>query len=904
MHESEERSAIDPGGRRARFERALRESADDALALATQLAGAVGGVLYATDPTDGWRCLASSGARDAAAPDDAARCTSVAAAVGVLDDDDTTAHPTRHHAGIALREVGGECRGVLLLQLAGPLPAPAREALERLARRLAAHAQAAAGRPEAPLHVLFDLLRPLESIAIRAVGADGRIVFWNRGCEHLHGWPAAEAEGRDAASLLLPDPATRAAEREHLRALFQHRAGPHLRDLVLARADGDTVPASVAQRLLELPGQTPVLLDIAVDASERERAVAAVRDSEQLLRTVADNAPGAFLRYTIGVDGRIALEFISGGCRDIWDASPEELTADPGLLWDVIDPEDRPIVEESVARCSREAMPWSQQWRITTRRGNRRHLQGAGSPQRRADGTVVWDTAVLDITREKQVEAALATSEARLRTLIEASPEAIVVLDVALGTFVDANCRAAALFGLDRAALLASGPLELSPAVQPDGRPSRDAARAWIDLAVAGGCPEFEWTHRRSDGTPVPCAINLVRIPDPERVLVRGSMTDISEKQRAERSLRESEQRFRSLVSGIETIAVQGYDRERRIIYWNHASELLYGWTEAEALGRRLEELIIPPELRPAVVATIDRWLRDGRVAPRSEELTLVHRDGTPLPVFSSHVMQLDARGEPELFCLDMDLRELRRAEAALREANRSLALRNLELERFVMVASHDLQEPLRKVQTFGDRLAGSLGERLQPAEADYLDRMMRAAGRMRELIQDLLDYSSVTSGDGARRPVALSGVVRGVLEDLEDEIAASAADVRLPELPVVCADPVQMRQVFQNLLSNAIKYRAPGRAPLVRIESSPALTTAGGAATRIAVIDNGIGFDPGQSERIFAPFQRLHAQSEYRGTGIGLAIVRRIAEQLGGSAEAHGVPGEGARFEVVLPLA
>jgi PAS domain S-box-containing protein len=903
MQQSEEQTPGDPFA--TRFVHALREAADDLLALAAVTSGADAATLHVADGASGWRRV-GPGADTAFAHDAiaAARCGAVAAATGFVELAGDPDGRRRTHAGVALRDARGDALGVLLLDLATPPSPAARDAVERLARRVVAHARAAAARPAEPRQALFDLLRPIDAIAVRAIGADGRIVFWNRGCERLHGWRADDVVGRDLAALLLPDPIDRAAERELIRAVFQEPGVAPVRERSLARADGGVATVSVARHRLDLPGEAPLLVEFAVDASERERAAAAARESEQLLRTVADNAPGAFLRYTLGVDGSIALEFVSGGCREIWDASPAELTAEPGLFWDVIDPEDRPVIEESVARCSREAMPWSQQWRITTRRGNRRHLQGAGSPQRRADGTVVWDTAVLDVTREKHVEAALATSEARLRTLIDAAPEAIVVFDVACGRFVDANRRATALFGIERDALLAHGPVELSPELQPDGRTSREAGRAWIELAALGGRPEFEWTHRRADGTLVPCAVNLVRIPDPERVLVRGSLTDISEKQRAEHSLRQSEQRFRSLVSGIETIAVQGYDRQRRIIYWNHASETLYGWTEAEAIGRRLEDLIIPGALRDAVVATIDRWLREGRVSPRSEELTLVHRDGTPLPVFSSHVMQIDARGEPELFCLDVDLRDLRRAEAALREANRSLALRNLELERFVMVASHDLQEPLRKVQTFGDRLESLLGERLQANERDYLDRMLRAAGRMRDLIQDLLDYSSVTMNDGARRPVALSGIIRGVLDDLEEQISACAAQVRLPELPVVCADPVQMRQVFQNLLSNALKYRAPDRAPLVRIEASPALTNAGGAATRIAVIDNGIGFDPAQSERIFAPFHRLHAQSEYRGTGIGLAIVRRIVEQLGGSAEAQGVPGEGARFEVVLPLA
>jgi len=271
------------------------------------------------------------------------------------------------------------------------------------------------------------------------------------------------------------------------------------------------------------------------------------------------------------------------------------------------------------------------------------------------------------------------------------------------------------------------------------------------------------------------------------------------------------------------------------------------------------------------------------------------------VPVFSSHVMQTSNPGQPELYCLDIDMRDLRRTEAQLQRSNDALRQRNLELQQFVMVASHDLQEPLRKLQTFGDRLQETLGNRLHDAERDYLDRMINAAERMRALIEDLLGYSALTAQHSQRMAVDLGEVVRVVLEDLEAQIAKTGATVTIGSLPTISGDPVQMRQLLQNLIGNALKYHAAEQTPQITVESTPVASTAG-VMHRIRIADNGIGFDDRYRERIFAPFQRLHARSEYSGNGIGLAIARKVCEQHGGSIAAHGVPGEGAEFVIVLP--
>ncbi|MFN9731869.1 MAG: PAS domain S-box protein [Pseudomonadota bacterium] len=638
-----------------------------------------------------------------------------------------------------------------------------------------------------------------------------------------------------------------------------------------------------------------------VDRTAQARAETALARSEARYRAIAENIPGAIFRYLLHPDGRHSLEFISGGAGAIWERDPQSLRADVGLLTAAMAPEDRDGFRATIDHSAATLVEWHYRWQINTPSGRRKWLQGNGRPARSDDGTVAWDGYVFEISELHAAEAALALSEARLRVLLESAPEALVVLDVEAGRFVDFNGKSCRLFGIQPERMRELDLAAVSPAVQPDGRASVDALRAVLQRAAAWQEVVFDWTHQRADGTEMPCEVHLVRIPDATRTLVRGSIVDVTERKRAEQALRESERRFRSLVEDIPTIAAQGYDRERRVTFWNKGSEQLYGWTAAEATGQRMEDLIVPPAMHAAVAEAHARWMREGRIDVPWEERVLVDRSGLPVPVFSSHSLQPQPDGEPALYCLDVDLRDLRRTEAALQQANAALQQRNDELQQFVMVASHDLQEPLRKMQAFADRLRDSTTGRLSMIEQDYLERLERAATRMRELIQDLLDYSAVSLGTPQRVPVDLGAVLAEVVEDLGAAIASSDGRVDSTALPVLPADPVQMRQLLQNLVGNALKYRSPARPPRVLVDASR-VDLPGGPYWRLRVSDNGIGFDDAHRERIFVPFQRLHARAEIDGTGIGLAIVRRIAERHGGAVEARGRAGEGAEFLVLLP--
>lgn len=239
----------------------------------------------------------------------------------------------------------------------------------------------------------------------------------------------------------------------------------------------------------------------------------------------------------------------------------------------------------------------------------------------------------------------------------------------------------------------------------------------------------------------------------------------------------------------------------------------------------------------------------------------------------------------------------LEKHEGSLRGYSERLERSNGELESFAYVASHDLQEPLRKIRFYADRLLSHATGSLDEKGAEYINRMRNAVDRMGCFIEDLLRYSRVTAGDQPFAQVDLNEILRDVLSDLEVRISETSTRIRRDTLPAIEAERHQMRQLFLNVIGNAMKYHRAGVPPEITIRARAERDGYG-----IDIADNGIGFDAGDAQRIFGLFQRLHGKSEYEGTGIGLAICKKIAERHGGEIRAQGVAGEGATFRIWLP--
>lgn len=274
-------------------------------------------------------------------------------------------------------------------------------------------------------------------------------------------------------------------------------------------------------------------------------------------------------------------------------------------------------------------------------------------------------------------------------------------------------------------------------------------------------------------------------------------------------------------------------------------------------------------------------------------------KDGTFYWVNTTIVPFLNENGKPYRYvAIRYEITQRKQAEEQLRLYAERLERSNQELQDFASIAAHDLQEPLRKILTFGDRLAARFAPALGEDGRDYLERMLGSARRMRRLIDDLLTYSRVTTQAKPFVPTDLGLVFDEVVSDLEIRIEQTHAQVTKGRLPTLEADASQMHQLLQNLILNALKFNRKEAPPVVKVDAEVR-----GNVCHLSVSDNGIGFDEKYLDRIFTIFQRLHGKHEYEGTGVGLAVCRRIAERHGGSITAKSVPGEGATFLVTLPV-
>jgi PAS domain S-box-containing protein len=390
-------------------------------------------------------------------------------------------------------------------------------------------------------------------------------------------------------------------------------------------------------------------------------------------------------------------------------------------------------------------------------------------------------------------------------------------------------------------------------------------------------------------------------VPLGEYFITTGA--DISAVKKTQEALRRSEARWNAAIENFAGGAIIATEDEQ-VIYWNPAAREMHGFT-------RPDEGIEPLEKTPA---TFQLWTPDGRrmleldewpmrrikrgEAVRNMELRIRRPDQSWEKVFSYSGAMVDtAGGERLIFLSCYDLTDLRRAEQALRRTAEELRRSNEDLRQFAYISSHDLQEPLRMVNSFLKLLDMRYKQQLDEKARGYINFAVEGATRMSHLIYDLLDYSRLDRQRNQPEPADSGQALTGALDNLSNAIRESGAKVTFDELPTVMADRSQLMLLFQNLIGNAIKFRAPDRPCLVNVS---ARKTDDG--WEFAVRDNGIGIVEASYERIFVIFQRLHAREKYDGTGIGLAICKKIVEQAGGRIWVESKEGEGATFFFTLP--
>ena len=378
--------------------------------------------------------------------------------------------------------------------------------------------------------------------------------------------------------------------------------------------------------------------------------------------------------------------------------------------------------------------------------------------------------------------------------------------------------------------------------------------------------------------------------------MVGVSLDDKAASSRAGQAIRGLQGAFHQLFDAAPD-AVVVCDREGRIVLANDMVERMLGYPRDELVGQAVE-VLVPKRYRfrhhdhrraydenPGA-----RFMGEGR------ELYAVRKDGTELPVEIS-LTPMEIEGQLLISSAIRDITERKQAQRELERHSAELTRSNAELEQFAYVASHDLQEPLRMVASYSQLLARRYRDKLDSDAEEFIEFIVDGANRMQALINDLLAFSRVGTRGKPFEPTDVADVVARAISNVQVAIEEAGAQVEVGPMPAVVGDSTQLVQLFQNLISNAIKFHGDD-APRVTITAEPA-----GEAVTFSLTDNGIGIDPQYADRIFLLFQRLHTKREYAGTGIGLAICKKIVERHGGRIWVEGRPGEGTTFHFTLPL-
>ena len=667
------------------------------------------------------------------------------------------------------------------------------------------------------------------------------------------------------------------------------------------RKDGDVVWGRLAVSLIhDSHGNPAYILVVCVDISERKRAQEALRESEERLQFMMSNSPAVI--YTCRPSDDFGATFITSNVVHPLGYEATEFLADPGFWAARIHPDDEPRVFGGLSALFAEGS-YAHEYRFLHKDGTWRWMHDDLRLIRDEAGEPVeiigsW----VDITDRKRAEEALRESERKYRTLFDSASDAVFILDLE-GHILDVNRTAHTRLGYTKQEMLRMSVSRLDPPEFAAKVPARLAQISRSGVAV------FESAHLRKDGSVMPVEINGRLLEYEGRQVYFSIVRDITDRKRAEEALRESEERFRTLLARVDSVAVQGYGPDGVIHYWNKASERLYGYTAEEAQGRTILDLIVPPETREIVAGSFAQMAESGLPLP-SSEASLLRKDGGRVTVYASYaVVNMPGRA-PELYCIDIDLTDRKRAEQERLELERRL-LHAQKLESLGILAggiAHDFNNLLMAVLGNLD-LALRKVSPVSPARAN-IEQSAQAARRATDLTRQMLAYSG--KGRFIVRAMDLSELVEENAHLFRSGVARTATlDVRLGRpLPSIEADAGQVQQVIMNLITNASDSIGDSSGRIIittgvqecdsqclkrsRIEDVPPA----GRFVFLEVSDTGCGMDEQTQQRLFDPFFTTKAP----GRGLGMSAILGIVRGHGGAIFVESGPGRGTSIRILFP--
>jgi PAS domain S-box-containing protein len=657
-------------------------------------------------------------------------------------------------------------------------------------------------------------------------------------------------------------------------------------EYVLTRKDGTTFPALVHSLSIVRDGKVVGVRGILVDISERKQTETALQESEMKYRELADLLGSGV--FEADVDGKLTYANREG--LALFGFDENDLKKGLNVL-DVIIPQELDVARENYARVLKQEDIGPVEYILRRKDGTTFPALTYSSAILRRDEVTGVRGVVVDISELKRAEQALRDSERKYRELTDLLDEGVFEMDLS-GKFTYANRKGLSNLGIEENDL--NKGLTVFDIIAP-----QDLELAKENLVRAVNQEDtgaVEFLIVRKDGTTFPALTHgsaIVR--DNDVIGVRGVVFDISDLKKTEQALRESEERFRTLIKSLHE-GIWVLDKDDRTTFVNPRMAEMLGYAEEEMLGKPVY----------AFTHSNDEWQKktadymERRKTGISEQIEseLLRKDGERVYALleTSPILDEDGNYTGSIAGIQ-DITERKLAEERLKQTMAELDRSNKELEQFAYVTSHDLREPLRMMTNFSQLLEKRYKGKLDQTADEYINFIVDGAARMQKLIDDILLFSRVTTRALPFEPVEMEKIIQEALENLRASIEEKKARITYENLPVVQADPSQMVQVMQNLIGNAIKFHRE-ESPIIHISADME-----GKEWVFSVKDNGIGIDPELFNRLFNLFQRLHPQNKYPGTGVGLAVTKKIVERHGGRIWVKSQLGQGSTFYFSIPL-
>jgi PAS domain S-box-containing protein len=636
-------------------------------------------------------------------------------------------------------------------------------------------------------------------------------------------------------------------------------------------------------------------LVVVQDITEKMQTLAALSHSERTFRHLADNLPAIVYRTSLAGDTELQTTFFNDMVASITGYGPDELTQ--GVLCgceSFIYPEDKSRVMAGIRQAVAEHRPFELEYRILRKNGDIGYIVDRGRPVLGDDGEASHiDGVMFDISERKRAEEALH----RFRTALDASADAIYIIDREAMRFVDANRMAWESLGLARDELLQLGPQDIKPEFD------RETLAARFDAITSGEDTRgiIQTLHRRRDGSVFPVEVFLRPLRSGAQDMLVAVVRDVTERRQAEERLRESEARFKGIA---ESMSDWIWEVDARGVYTFCSGRVadILGYTPEEIIGRSPFDLMLPAEVDKIAAVFADICAR--RAPIKNLENWNLAKDGTPICLLTNGIPLLAEDGELLGYRgVDKDITNRKRAEETLLEAKLAAEEASRAKSEFLSRMSHELRTPLNAILGYTELLLDGGSDPLSTDQRDCLGAVRGAGRHLLELINEVLDLAKIEAG---KLPLNMVNVAWHEVVAQCLELTRAAADKRGIALrdesaevapTLIWADELRLKQALLNLLSNAVKYNCNGGC--VTLSAGPGEA----GRLRITVRDTGQGLSAEELGALFQPFNRLSAEGgANEGVGIGLVISKRLLELMGGAIGVASTPGEGSTFWLELP--